>query len=151
MPDTFASVVLAVVASAVISPWALSLTLLIAQKERDRIHHEVDMSVRTGTEHKYLEVDICCVNRWGLVDGLIDKVSPLLPLFIFNLTSHLPVFPFLKFHKLDLSVLDFTCTTLDKYSISRLYLMASSRGRGTADITSAISEYCGIPQESDDE
>ena len=66
---------LAVVASAVISPWALSLTLLIAQKERDRIHHEVDMSVRTGTEHKYLEVDICCVNRWGLVDGLIDKVS----------------------------------------------------------------------------
>ena len=75
LPDTFASVVLAVVASAVISPWALSLTLLIAQKERDRIHHKVDMSVRRGTEHKYLEVDICCVNRWGLVDGLIDKVS----------------------------------------------------------------------------
>lgn len=128
-PDTFASVVLAVVASAVISPWALSLTLLIAQKERDRIHHELNMSVRrTGAEHKYLEVDICCVNRWGLVDGLIDK-----------------------FHKLDLSVLDFTCTTLDKYSISRLYLLASSRGRGTADITSAISEYCGIPHESDDD
>mmetsp|Transcript_519 Transcript_519/g.1590 ORF Transcript_519/g.1590 Transcript_519/m.1590 type:complete len:416 (-) Transcript_519:343-1590(-) len=80
--DTFASVVLAVVASAVISPWALSLTLLIAQKERDRIHHEVNMSVRrTGTEHKYLEVDICCVNRWGLVDGLIDKVS------LFSLSS----------------------------------------------------------------
>ena len=84
LPDTFASVVLAVVASAVISPWALSLTLLIAQKERDRIHHEVDMSVRTGTEHKYLEVDICCVNRWGLVDGLIDKVSFSSP-FLFSI------------------------------------------------------------------
>ena len=82
LPDTFASVVLAVVASAVISPWALSLTLLIAQKERDRIHHEVNMSVRrTGAEHKYLEVDICCVNRWGLVDGLIDKVR------LFSLSS----------------------------------------------------------------
>ena len=61
------------------------------------------------------------------------------------------MFPFLKFHKLDLSVLDFTCTTLEKYSISRLYLKQSGPDQRAADIASAISEYCGIPHESDDE
>ena len=36
----------------------------------------VEMSVRKRRgkfSHAYLEVDICCVNRWGLIDGLINK------------------------------------------------------------------------------
>ncbi|QDZ24859.1 sodium/hydrogen exchanger protein [Chloropicon primus] len=135
-PDTFASVVLAVLISAIISPWALSLTLLFARKQKELLQYQVQMSVRKRRgmlNHAYLEVDICCVNRWGLIDGLINK-----------------------FHALDLSVLDFTVSSLETFSIMRLYLKNKSKDMASqsevayfAHLHEEISKYCGITSGGD--
>lgn len=128
--DTFASVVLAVLISAIVSPWALSLTLLLGRKQKELMQYRVQMSVRKrkAVRHAYLEVDICCANRWGLIDGLIDVL-----------------------HKSELKVLDFTISTIENFSVMRLYLKNMSKDPGQqsemeyiSKLTEDISRYCKI-------
>ena len=61
--------------SAILSPWALSYTLLLSRRQKENMQQQVMMSTRKkrGIRHAYLEVDICCINRWGLIDGMIGK------------------------------------------------------------------------------
>jgi len=134
--ETFASVVLAVLISAIVSPWALSLTLLFSRKQKEILQYQVEMGVRKrrGARHAYLEVDICCLNRWGLIDGLISTLS-----------------------RLDLSVCDFTVTSIENFSVMRLYVWTRAELAATESelayiqrVEQAVGEYCGISRGEED-
>jgi Kef-type K+ transport system membrane component KefB len=137
--STFSSVILAVLISAIVSPWALSLTLLYGKRRKQKMQEGVVMSVRKkhGLRHAYLEVDVCCVNRWGLIDGMINLL-----------------------HKIDVTVLDFTISTVQTFSIMRLYLRSKETlldARRTEDsefdyikiVKEKMSEYCKITKSAD--
>mmetsp|Transcript_14306 Transcript_14306/g.36190 ORF Transcript_14306/g.36190 Transcript_14306/m.36190 type:complete len:343 (+) Transcript_14306:61-1089(+) len=100
--DVYSSVVMAVLVSVIISPWALSLLLIYSRRVKQNLGLKAAKSIlkENGVlRHLYLECDVCCKNRWGLIDGLIRRLQ-----------------------NMQLTVIDFTVSTEGSLSVMRLYL-----------------------------